>query len=84
MLWFGISGSWQNTNEEIEKGVREAVRKVVGRGDGIVSGGALGVDYFATDEALKLNPTADIVKIFLPVELDLFAAHFRKEPQRVR
>ena len=61
-LWFGISGSWKKTNEEVEKGVRKAVRKIIERGDGIVSGGALNVDYFATHEALKLNPTADRIK----------------------
>lgn len=77
-LWFGISGSWRKTNEEVEKGVREAVRKIIERGDGIVSGGALNVDYFATDEALRLNPAADRIKIFLPVILDLYAAHYRK------
>ncbi len=78
VLWFGISGSWRKTNEEVEESVREAVRKIIERGDGIVSGGALNVDYFATDEALKLNPTADRIKVFLPVVLDLYAAHYRK------
>jgi hypothetical protein len=77
-LWFGISGSWRKTSEEVEEGVREAVRKIIERGDGIVSGGALNVDFFATDEALKLNPTAEKIKIFLPVVLDLYAAHYRK------
>ena len=77
-LWFGISGSWRKTNEKVEKGVRETVRKIIERGDGIASGGALNVDFFATDEALKLNPTADKIKIFLPVVLDLYAAHYRK------
>src|SRR3989344_1969251 len=77
-LWFGISGSWRKTNEQVEQGVREAVRKIIERGDGIISGGALNVDYFATDEALKLNPTADRIKIFLPVVLDLYSAHYRK------
>lgn len=77
-LWFGISGSWRKTSEKVEQGVREAVQKIIGRGDGIVSGGALNVDYFATDEALKLNPTADKIKIFLPVVLDLYIAHYRK------
>ena len=77
-LWFGISGSWRKTSDEVEKGVREAVRKIIERGDGIVSGGALNVDFFATDEALRLNPTADKIKIFLPVVFDLYAAHYRK------
>jgi hypothetical protein len=77
-LWFGISGSWKKTNEKVEQGVREAVRKIINRGDGIISGGALNVDYFATDEALRLNPTADKIKIFIPVVLNLYTAHYRK------
>ncbi len=78
ILWFGISGSWRKTSPEIEVGVRNAVRKIIERGDGIVSGGALNVDWFATDEALKLDPEARHIKIFLPVVLELYTAHYRK------
>ena len=78
ILWFGITGSWRKTSEEVERGVREAVRKIFERVDGIVSGGALNVDYFATDEALRLDPKAARIKIFLPVILDVYAAHYRK------
>jgi hypothetical protein len=78
ILWFGISGSWRKTNFEVERSVRNTVGKIIARGDGIVSGGALNVDYFATDVAMKLNPAADKIKIFLPVILELYAAHYRK------
>lgn len=48
------------------------------RGDGIVSGGALGVDQVATEEALKHhNPEADRIKIIIPSTLEIFAAHYR-------
>jgi hypothetical protein len=77
-LWFGISGSWRKTNQEIENSVRLAVREIMNRGDGIVSGGALGVDFYATDEALRVNPTAERIRVFLPVSLELYAAHYRK------
>lgn len=78
MLWFGISGSWRKTNQVIEQAVRATVRKIIERGDGIVSGGALNVDWFATDEVLKVDPQAKHVKIFLPAIFDLYAAHYRK------
>ncbi|MDO8496326.1 MAG: hypothetical protein Q7S43_02895 [bacterium] len=78
ILWFGISGSWRKTNLEIEHDIRAVVKKIIERGDGIVSGGALNVDWFATDEALKHDPKAELIKIFLPVTLDLYAAHYRK------
>jgi len=72
----GISGGWRATNEEIEESVRSQVREIIGRGDGIVSGGALGVDYLALDEALQDNPAADRIKIFLPVPLESYATHY--------
>ena len=78
MKWVAISGSWRKTNEEVENDVRQAVREIIKRGDGIVTGGALNVDYFATDEALKVNPEAKQIKVCLPVTLDLFSAHYRK------
>jgi len=81
VLWFGITGSWRKTNEQIEREVREIVGQIMQRGNGIVSGGALNVDYFATDEALKLNPAADRIKIFLPASLPLYAAHYRKRAE---
>jgi hypothetical protein len=78
MKWIGISGSWRKTNKEIESKLREIVRGIILCGDGIVSGGALGVDYIATDEALKHNPEADGIKIFLPTTLEKYAEHYRK------
>lgn len=78
IIWFGISGSWRKTNKEVEKNVREAVRDILKNGHGIVSGGALNVDYFATDEALLLDPTGERIKVYLPAILPLYAAHYRK------
>lgn len=78
MKWVAVSGSWRRSNPEIEYDVREAVAGVIQRGDGIVTGGALGVDYVATEEALKHNPEADRIKIIIPTPLDVYAAHYRK------
>lgn len=75
--WIGISGSWRTTASEIERDVRETVRDIVLGGNGIVSGGALNVDYQATDEVLKLNRPQQ-VKVFLPTTLDIYSAHYRK------
>ena len=78
MKWFGISGSWRKTNQEIDDKVRNVVRKIMLRGDGIVSGGALGVDSIALDEALKIDFRAERIKIFLPTTLEVYTAHYRK------
>lgn len=78
MKWIAISGSWRKTNRKVEKDVRETVRKIISEGNGIISGGALGVDYFATDEAMRLDPDCKKIKIFLPAKLEIFAKHFLK------
>ncbi len=67
MKWIGISGGWRKTNQKIENNVRNVVSKIMKRGNGIVSGGALNVDFIALDEALKNNPKAERIKIFLPI-----------------
>lgn len=78
MKWIGVSGSWRVSNEELCRDVQASVAHVVQQGDGIVSGGALGVDQVATEEALRHNPAADRIKIIIPSTLEIFAAHYRK------
>jgi hypothetical protein len=81
MQWIAISGSWRKFNADVERDVRAAVAEVMARGDGIVTGGALGVDSIAVSEALKHNPTADRIKIILPSSFATYARHFRKRAQ---
>ena len=69
MNWILFTGTWRLTNVEVEADVRSAVRDVVGRGDGVLTGGATGVDYFAMDEALKLKPDGSHLKIIIPAHL---------------
>lgn len=76
--WVGISGSWRKINHQIESDVRTSVRSIIKQRNGVITGGALGVDYIATDEVLKLNTSLDLLKIFLPVKLDIYEAHYRK------
>lgn len=76
--WVAISGSWRRSNPEIVNDVRDSVANVMQRGDGIVTGGALGVDFIATEEALKHNPAVDRIKIIIPTSLEAYAEHYRK------
>ena len=73
--WIGITGTWRKTNGEVEQDVRFAVREVIVLGDGVVIGGALGVDYFALDEAILANPDAARIKVVLPSSLENYIAH---------
>jgi len=66
MKWILFTGTWRLTNKEVEDDVRAAAREVLERGDGIVTGGATGVDYFAMDEAMKLYPDASRLKVIIP------------------
>ena len=77
MIWNAISGSWRKTSPEVKHDVRQAVADVMQSGDGIVTGGALGVDFIATEEALIHNQMADKIKIILPSTLEIYAAHYR-------
>jgi hypothetical protein len=76
--WIGISGSWRLSSAELVSDVRSSVTEIMLRGDGIVSGGALGVDQVATEEALSHNHKADRIRIIIPATLEIYAAHFRK------
>ncbi len=81
MKWIGITGSWRVTNENVKSDVRAVVRDIIASGDGIVTGGALNVDSFALDEALRLDPAATRVRVCLPVTLERYAAHYRKRAE---
>ncbi|MBI5126358.1 MAG: hypothetical protein HZA80_01165 [Candidatus Taylorbacteria bacterium] len=76
MKWIAISGTWQKVNQDVESDVRREVKNIIAKGDGIVIGGALGVDLFALNEAL-LNNAGLRIKVCLPVRLPRYAEHYR-------
>jgi hypothetical protein len=78
MKWVIFTGTWRLTNKEVENDVRHYAREVFERGDGLVTGGATGVDYFALDEFVKLNPDCTRIRIFIPARLKHFIADYRK------
>lgn len=76
MKWIAISGTWQKVNQDVESDVRREVKNIIAKGDGIVIGGALGVDLFALNEAL-LNNAGLRIKVCLPVSLPRYVEHYR-------
>jgi len=78
MKWIAISGSWRMINNKVEQDVRKEVREILNKEDGIITGGALNVDYIATDETLKQDPTVKRIKIFIPTTLEIYTRHYRK------
>lgn len=76
MIWVAISGSWRLTAPGMEDDVRGTVTAVLAAGKAIVTGGALGTDYWAADTALELAPGR--LMVILPVTLDTYLAHYQR------
>ncbi len=77
MKWVLFTGTWRLTNTDVEADVRAAVREVISRGDGVLTGGATGVDFFAMDEAFILDSTASKLLVIIPTNLDLYIEDVR-------
>ncbi len=76
MKWILFTGTWRLTNRQVEEDVRNSVREVIGRGDAVLTGGGTGVDYFAMDEAMKLQPDASRLKVIIPAYLEDFISDY--------
>ena len=81
MRWIGISGS-RTTDDRIVADIKADVAELMQRGDAIVAGGALGVDFHATQEALKLNPEADRIRVIVPTDLKTYRLYFDRQLQQ--
>ncbi len=77
MRWTLFTGTWRLTDADVERDVRNAARDIFDRGDGIVTGGATGVDFYAMDEAMRIDPSASRLRVVLPCALDLFIQDHR-------
>ncbi len=78
MKWVIFTGTWRLVNKELENDVRHAARTVFERGDGMLTGGATGADYFAMDEWVKLNPECTRLRVFIPAKLGHYILDYRK------
>ena len=76
-LWIGISGSWRITNHEVIEDVTEVTRQIMNRGYGIITGGALGVDYLTTRVVLEEGDPENKLRIVLPLPKQLYTENFR-------
>ncbi len=72
MKWILFTGTFRLTDKRVEADVRQAVREVIARGDGVLTGGATGVDYFAMDEAYKIDPTCEHLKVIIPADIESY------------
>jgi len=65
--WIGITGSWRTINKEVVDDINKIVRYAISEGMGILTGGALGVDYIATDLVLFAGNPFKELRIVLPI-----------------
>lgn len=82
--WYGIVGSWQYDFSEIREDAQKHVRDILKDGNGIITGGALGVDYWATQTALDEGDPQSQIKLVLPVALQDFLAFYRLKKKEGR
>ena len=76
MTWVGVSGSWRYALPGLREAVHKEVAAALAAGKSIVTGGALGTDYWATEVALSIDPAR--LKVILPTSLVTYAAHYRR------
>lgn len=76
VTWVGVSGSWRYALPGLREAVHKEVAAALAAGKSVVTGGALGTDYWATEVALGINPAR--LKVILPTSLVTYAAYYRR------
>lgn len=76
VAWVGVSGSWRYVLPGLREAVHTEVAAALAAGKSIVTGGALGTDYWATEVALSIDPAR--LKVILPTSLETYTAHYRR------
>jgi len=76
VTWVGVSGSWRYAPPGLREAVRQEVAAALRAGKNIVTGGALGVDYWATETALGID--AARLKVILPTTLATYVTHYQQ------
>ncbi len=76
MKWVSVGGG-RKINQKIKDDIKKAVSEKMKQGFGLVSGGAPGVDFYATKVALEFDPKCERIKIFLPTNLDIYFKYFK-------
>ena len=77
MKLVAISGSCRLLNSDVERDVRNKVRTILNEGNSIITGGATGVDYIATDEVMKYDKNLNRIKIFIPSHFETYIKHYK-------
>ena len=79
MKWIAIAGSWRFITWQLLLDVKNEVAGILKKGNSIITGGALGVDYQATQLVLKKDQNLSRLKVFLPTNLQLYLDHYYRQ-----
>lgn len=77
MKWILFTGSRGPINAKVEEDVRSCVNQVLSENNGILTGGAIGVDYFAMDECL-IRDNLSKLRVILPTKVEYFIHHHER------
>src|SRR5580693_399319 len=64
VTWVAVSGSWRYVLPGLREAVHKEVAAALAAGKSVVTGGALGTDYWATEMALSIDPAR--LKVIVP------------------
>lgn len=84
MRWLAVVGSGPKFDRQIETDVRKTVTEAVEAGDGIVSGGGLGVDQIAIAAAIAASGRRKRLKVILPTPLEVYTSYCRQQASEGR
>lgn len=82
MKWYAISGSWRTIDEKVKEDVEKIVKEIISNNNGILTGGALGVDYIATQTVLDLGDLKRQLKVYLPISLEKFCEYYHDRAKK--
>jgi hypothetical protein len=74
--WTAVSGSWRTSTQELKRDLRAAIAAELACGRGIVTGGALGVDFDATEQTLEVYRRGERTLVIIPAGLEAYNAHY--------
>lgn len=74
--WIGVTGSWRTINQKVVDDITNIVRYITSHGMGILTGGALGVDYITTEIVLKEGDPNTQLRITVPINKYDYVQHF--------
>lgn len=77
-----ILGDWSAVPPKLEKEIRQLAERVMREGNILVTGGMIGADFLAADEALIFDSWAERISIVLPTDIDAYEAYIHQLSSR--